>query len=260
MERREFWTVESPLSRSIETFVREAPSDITAAQLLTTLGSNFSMYPGNTICNYSSAGYFGRMLRARFEICEVSASEPLRRINLKWTIRQKRSRWVTANEVSLRLWQQDRRLWQNLGETRARFGDSGRKAIGDGIGLADFISIPLENIPVSGLESVGGFVSSGERYLIPGQDTAVFLASLWRHADDVNAIRKLVGYLIIMDLVIADKPSVPYPSAEMIWQYFDRAQMPFFKQYLTGVDKFVTAMMASKSGVFYQFAWDRSNG
>jgi molecular chaperone HtpG len=170
-ETAEFWTIESPLSRSIETFVREAPGAVTASALLATLGNAAPEYPkGSAVCNYGSVSHIDEVLRSKFEICEVSMIKTLRRIDLKWSVRDVESRWLRSSTVFDRLFSLDQRAWESLQDARSSFR-ARRWTYSWNIGRRE--------TPIGGLGASGGFITSREAFLVYDQPISKFICLMW---------------------------------------------------------------------------------
>ncbi|RAI43092.1 hypothetical protein CH341_16150 [Rhodoplanes roseus] len=243
----EFWTVESPLSRSIETFVREAPSDITASSIIKTLGNSASTYPpGCTMCTFSSSSYVDAMVRADFEISEVSASESLRRINLKWSLKGERPRWIRSEDYWKRSAQSDRRLSSVLDWMHER----GSR------GATQQINLPTEKAPMAGLENVGGFASNGEVYIKVGEPIVEFFKDIVYGKDGVAKERCVASHLVLLQFAIGGGYDWAEFSKESLVRTEEYGIYEFLEPYIS-IDKFISALNRSNSRLFNPYAWDR---
>jgi len=107
-----FWTVTSPLSTSVETFIRESPSNITADNIISVIDNASAKYPsGTTLCNHSVAFELG-ILGNKFEISSVRAYEGLRRLDVKWDKKGPDSNWIFGRDIARSVALSDERLYR----------------------------------------------------------------------------------------------------------------------------------------------------
>jgi molecular chaperone HtpG len=245
----DFWTIESPLSRSIETFVREAPGDVTAAALLATLGNAAPEYPkGSAICNYGSVAHIDELLRSRFEVCEVIVVKKLRRISLRWSRRDDRSKWLKSTAVFNRLFSLDQRGFEDL--KGSHFSRST-----DGYSW----NIALSEIPIIGLGDSGGFTSSRERFIPHDQPMAKFISSTWDEKG-VDAVRSVAGSLVFLEAVYSEVRRAPrtFDMQSIIGEGLGSAMFSEIRKYIgDSIPGFEEALRKSNLSFFDANAWER---
>jgi len=248
----EFWTIESPLSRSIEYLVREAPGDVTAQTLLKVIGHQDSYPKGLTLLNFGASVYITEMLDRDFEISEAVASESLRRISIRWCKKRKLSGWLRSTDVVSSLSQFDRRFVALLADAResarvGRYRLNGARAF-----------LPLSEIPTSGLDSMAGFSVNRDFYFRTDEPVVQFLANLWSEKDS-DSIRSLALYFMILETWLGSNWRLKSLDQETIKRTFDIGVYQHISPYLEGMADFVAAVQGSRGTFFNPYAWDRKN-
>lgn len=242
-----FWTVESPLFRSVEQFVREAPTDISARSILELLGSGNSAYAeGLTLLNYSASTYLYRILDREFEITEVIASEKSRRVDARWQKRDGPARWVGYTAVMELVAAEDRRFVSMLAQLRS----TSRRA-------RQSVKLPVGPVATSELEDACGFLVNRGRYLKPGEAITVFLAELWTEREDIAVSQRLLVYLLLLELLTATGLRWQSLDEDSVRRLVEPSLYIHIQGYLTDLDLFVGAVRATSGEFFDPFAWDR---
>ena len=251
LQNGQFWTVESPLSRSIETFLRETSSDITAGTLVKSLGNTTSIYPaGKTVCNSSSSQYLDSIIEDKFELREVIADTNLRRLDLLWIIKAMPAAWLHSEEIYWDIYQSDRRFADHLNQIRERI--NGRR-------LFSNLSIPLGKVSFTGLDEVCGFISNRGRYLKSESPITKYVVSLW-HEASIESLKRVGCCLIFIEIVINYFNDWTGLSQELIERSIDNEALQIFRPYLDQADGLVDAIRRSNPRFFDPYAWDRRPG
>lgn len=243
----EFWTVESPFSRSVEQFVREAPSNISAQLMLKTLGNLDASYPpGLTLLNYSASQYLARILDREFEVTEIVASEKSRRVDARWQRKQEKGRWISFKIASDALEAVDRRFANVLAQMR----DSGRRA-------RQSIKIPVGIVSSSGIDDASGVLVNRDWYLQSNDALSQFVAGLWSSAKDAADYRKLAIYFMFLEALVATRLRWQTLDEDSIRRLVEPGFFNHLAPHLTDLDAFMSAARNSSGDFFDPFAWDR---
>jgi molecular chaperone HtpG len=244
-----FWTVESTLSRSIETFIRAAPAEITAGTLLGTLGNSASPYPtGPIVCNYPSSKHLDDAVKTRFEICEVSVVESLRSVNLKWAGRIGKSRWLRASNIIETLLLSDRKVFDSINREVTLDGlevniDGHVRFVSSGGFNKDRYNynIATQQVTFAGLTSSFGFISAGENYLRGDVGIGKFFTSIWDE-QDINIIRSLFAYFIIVERFFQPGKLDLVNPRDSVARITESKFVSATSNYLVEYDRFVLAL------------------
>ena len=82
-----FWTVDSVLTRSVEDFIREAKSEVSASQLMVlSQGIATSLPEGPILANYHSSDVFRGPIEAKFQVTRIVGKSAERRLDLEWSV------------------------------------------------------------------------------------------------------------------------------------------------------------------------------
>ncbi|MER8976861.1 MULTISPECIES: ATP-binding protein [unclassified Mesorhizobium] len=247
---KEFWTVESPLYKSIEYFVKEAPSDITTSKILATLGNKSGTHPaGVTVCNLNSSGYVEENIKGSFEIAEIVASQEARQLELRWVKREGNPQWLSTVAVYEQIAQKDIKFWHVLREARERLRAT-RSTSGDRL------NVPGPSIQARGLGVAGSFVSNRERYLAPGVPLAKLLFSMGT-SGDLDEFRSLAANLLVIELLRSFRWSWDIFNEDLLDRAISQAGFEWLKNYMKDSQAFVQALQDTNSTIFDPFAWDR---
>lgn len=102
-KEKTFWTVDSQLVQSAEQLVREAKSNSTVSDIVTALGDDAQKLPNGTIIyNLDVSLTLRDSVELAFEPCEISGSESLRRVDIKWAEKASQ-RWVHVGDLTKRI-------------------------------------------------------------------------------------------------------------------------------------------------------------
>lgn len=247
LDEGEFWTVESPLSRSIETFITEAPEDVTASKLIETLGNSASAYPnGMTVCNGISGMYMSGLRDADFEIVAADLSLSMRRITLRWVKRSNPSKWIRSSEINSKMYQLDKRVYSSLMEARERIR---RNSVNISV------NVPSDVVNFSGAMDSMGFVYSGNSYLNPNLDFSKIIFETFGDGNE-DSIRRLVSYFLAFDLFYSFDFSISDYDALERW--VDGSMLSLMDEYVKGNSKLLSAITGVKGRLFDPYAWDRN--
>ncbi|WP_407524502.1 hypothetical protein [Methylobacterium oryzisoli] len=94
----EFWSVDSQLMRSVENFVREARSEVTAkALLVTSQGTSAAIPNGALLANSHRADLVQAAFQSDFEPVEIVGNLSDRRLDMKWQVA--RDRWIYQDAI-----------------------------------------------------------------------------------------------------------------------------------------------------------------
>ncbi|MGF6208813.1 HD domain-containing protein [Pseudomonas frederiksbergensis] len=242
-----FWTVNSPLTSSVEYFVREAPNDICASVILDSLRDGSSSFPsGVTMCNFGKAKHVEDAIRIKFEPVMIEADQTARRLTVKWEkINPGSARWINASALFYSLYTIDRRMWSVLAERNdyGRSRDNGET----------FFSIG--EVDVKNLDGFGEFSSNGQNYLHPADPVSKFFKDIWL-SEIPTRIQALSACTSLMGMI--RKVHVPRHAiaAEWLEKLISNTGLDAFSSFID-FPGFMEAVSKSESKRFDPFAWKR---
>lgn len=249
-ELKEFWTVESSLYRSIEYFVREAPADITAQNILSILGNKATGKLGPIVCNLNTSQYVEDNIKRNFEVTEIRASEEARQIELRWIKRERNGDlWLSSTKLFEQLGTRDVKFWRALATVRERVRGGRSTAIGG-------INVPGPHVKATGLDAYGSFVANRERYLVPNEPLSLWLYNKQDRAD-VEKQRSLAVYFLVLEYLINLSVSWDLVTPELVGRATEGDLFEDLRLYLNDNDGFANAALMTKVRSFNPFAWDR---
>ncbi|WP_313052464.1 ATP-binding protein [Stenotrophomonas cyclobalanopsidis] len=191
----EFWRVESPLISSVEQFVRESPRDISAESILERLqDASYRLPNGLTISSGGNSPYIDKAVRRKFDPVEIVANVNLRRLSVRWAKITNGRRWMSSEEIYSTAARVDRAFWERFHISRREMGGGRSESIQ--------ISIPLQEVIVSGMDGFGAVQLGRETFLSPEDSVAIFLRAQCSIMDDLQ-VRRLCVYVHLMELFYA---------------------------------------------------------
>lgn len=245
-----FQTIDSPLYRSIEYFVREAPGDITTEHLLKVLGNRSVSHSALPVVCNMSYGYVEERVRQEFEINRIEASSSARTLSLEWEKREKEPRWFTSSLVYDHILRDDPVFYNLINEARDRARNNNR------FETDRSLNVPLKDVTAAGLEDSGSFVASRERYLVPGAPLALYLADVF-NAKNENTWKELAAIFCFLESSRASGLSWDIINIELFNRVFASAHMSQLRPFIGDTDDLISAINATSTQTFDSYAWDR---
>lgn len=248
-----FHTVVSPLYRSIEYFVREAPADISTQKLLNSLGNLGQAAPGYPVlCNLGAGSFYvDEKIRELFQIDGVTVSAETRSINLHWRrIDTADAIWISMVSVFEMLRQDDPKFANLISE--------GRDRLRAGRSTGDRIYIPIGDVSLNGFDEEGAFVLGGEKYLLPGTHLATLLAEEFNKIDE-NRLRRLGSMLLALDVLRAQNWGWEIMNEDLMARAVNALSGVPMAQYIDQ-QSFLSAIRNTSGKIFDPFAWDKRSG
>ncbi len=247
-----FITIESPLYRSIEYFVKEAPADVTARSLLTTLGNKTSSQVASpVVCNMTSSLYLESHVKALFDIVEAVALEGSRAVELVWNPVRDEHRWFSMEAALERIIDEDMPFYSVLTEARERVRQSRNRS--------EVINIPTFEVKTKGLNNYSGSVSNREVFLKSDVPLSQYFLGL-HLSQESNSVRELAVTFLVLDSLLSNGWSWDIVNTEIL----DRAMaMTIFSQlrnYISNREALISALRSTPQKFFDAFAWDRREG
>ncbi|MDX8357871.1 HD domain-containing protein [Sphingopyxis terrae] len=244
-----FVTLDSPLHRSLEKLIKEAPADVTSSKLLGLLGNKAGSFPAEAVvCNLSSYGYFNKHIRDLFHISEVTVSNEQRELKLLWKRKSQDVLWISNLDVDRELLRADRKMHTAIRETRDRIRSARN--------MSGLINIPITDIPTYGFLTEGAFVSHGETYLRPGSSVAKFFAGLY-HSDDPDRWAKLSAYILFFDYLRGLGAVGGALNGDYVQRAINSPAMAGVAGYLQEPGTFLEALSEFPEAIFDAGAWDK---
>jgi molecular chaperone HtpG len=242
-----FWTINSPLTTSVEQFVREAPNNVSASTILENLQDGNSGLPlGPILCNFGRASHLEISVKSVFEPVYFEANESSRRITIKWQKIDGVPRWISNEEIAYEVGQQDRRLraaQQNYRDhLRAREPQSVKFAVGD-------------DIEIRNLDGFTDFVADRQMYMNPADPVALFLKQLW-HSEAPNRSRSIYAYLSLIALFRNYYVNSEDITAEWVEKLMSNNELESLHGDVD-IKLFIEVARQRKSRIFDPFAWRR---
>lgn len=241
-----FWTLNSPLTSSVEYFVREAPNDICASVILDNLRDDTSSFPsGVTMCNFGKAKHVEDAIRKKFEPVMVEADQRARRLTIKWEKIIDSPRWINASELFYSLYTLDRRLWSAIAE---------RNEYGRGRDVAEtFFSIG--DVEVKNLNGFGEFSSNGQNYLHPEDPISTFFKSVWL-SESPTRVQTISACTVLLNTIRAVSSVRSNLTTEWLEKLISNNGLDSFSNHIDFLT-FMDAVKKSESKRFNPFAWKR---
>jgi hypothetical protein len=246
----EFWTVESPLYRSVEYFVKEAPADVTANKILSTLGNQVGTSSKNIVlCNLTSS-FVDQRVKEAFEISEVVASQERRQIELRWKKQQSSPNWLSSRKLYELLLQRDQKFFGYVHEARERLRSMRNNT--HFFGAGEPLHVPQNDFANSGLEDSNSFIVNRERYLKWDTPLTAHFLKL-NDQPDSDRSRALASHFVICEAL----RNWGMVSTETIRRTISNFDLQLIEPYLGDLDVFADALTRTGSETFDPFAWDR---
>ena len=226
--RKSPWTVKSELTDSAERFVKEAPAELTVRQLIDGYQQAGSPLPaGLMICNLNSGTLPYRVLQSKFEIATLNVSLMERRLDVRWTKKGERGRWVSSASIADGF---DRRTLVTLRESSRDRGE---------------FAIQVGDVATKNLEEFCGVMAYREISVLTTQPIGKFLSELTQNNRNrecyiyANAVRQFTN----LDGRLNDE-DVSYIERDVLRQC-DRIDLK-----LNDIPKFVDCVRSSRLMVF----------
>nr|WP_229363713.1 ATP-binding protein [Sphingomonas sp. PL-96] len=247
-QESEFWTLESPLQRSIEYFVKEAPGNVTTQRLLATIGNRAASMPaGAMLCNLTSASYLEKTIKREFEIVEVEASEANRQIRLRWAPSGADPGWMSFADAYTTLAKRDLKTYQMFSETRQRIRGSSH---------FDQINVPSDKVRAHGLSEFGAFHAGREIFLVPSTPLAEYLNTKFE-LSDMNGLLETCAIGLFIEFVRALNITWDLVTNEMVERVASQTGFSSAAPYLNDRENLSVALTGTKPRLFDTFVWDR---
>ncbi|PRA14636.1 MULTISPECIES: HD domain-containing protein [Pseudomonas] len=248
--RDSFWTINSPLTSSVEQFVREAPKNVSASTILENLQDGSSGLPkGAILCNFGRAAHIDATVREAFEPTIIEANQSARRIAVKWEKIMNPPRWVSSLDISYEVGLGDRRLWiahQELQESQNHRG------------LRDSQSVMFsvsDEVKVSNLDEFSEFIADRQLYLHPLDPLALFLKDIWQSTAP-NKSTSLFAYLTIFTLLRSHYVPREEFSGDWLEKLLSNNGFESLREYMD-IPSFVEVVRQRRTKLFNPFAWKR---
>ncbi|OJG00398.1 hypothetical protein AX761_24660 [Rhizobium sp. 58] len=246
-KQSDFWTIESPLYKSVEYFVKEAPAEVTAQKILSTLGNRVtSSSSGLVLCNLTSR-YVNENVKQKFEIVEVAASRERRQIELKWSKKASDPSWMSNTEIYQALAHKDPKFWRYLHEARERFRQRQHYYQN-----ADNLHVPLISFAFSGLDGASSFMVNQERYLQWGTPLVARFLELQSLAE-ADRLRSITATFIALETV----RNWDIVSSEILERSLSFYNLETIEPYLGDIQTLADAIRQTGGETFDPFAWER---
>lgn len=242
-----YWTINSPLTSSVEFFVREAPRDISASIILENLQDESSSLPeGITMCNFGNSKYIEKTIRAHFQPSAVEADERNRRLTINWKKIDGTPLWISSTDLNIQLFNTDRRLWAALRD-QGEYQRPGRDV--------REVLFAVDEITTKNLNEYSEFSSNRQIYLTPGDPISNFLKKIWSsgHPDHHRAT---CGYLAIIEALRLNGWLGRNMSVDTINKVINTNGLTDFLKFLD-ISALVAEIRQSRGKRFDPFAWKR---
>lgn len=244
-----FWTLSSPLISSVESFVREAPSNISAKSIINHIRDNnkdFLLPEGIVLCNFDKNYRVNQLITSHFEPISFEANEKSRRLTLKWGKIGNRPRWISSSQL--------------IGETLSSHRNL-RLVIHDL--LASNRGMPNENVFFSisddvksiNLDEYGSFHAHRIIYLNPNDPLALFLRGKWNSSESnkYEVICAYISLFLLLSNYNYERGNVDFNFIEKIASNNGFDTIPD----LLDIKLFTDILTRRAHLVFNAFAWNR---
>lgn len=198
--KESFWTINSPLTNSVEQFIREAPKNLSALAIFENLkGSNFGLPTGAILCNFGRNEQIDSMVRDVFEPVFIEANQNARSIIVKWDKIKGNPNWINSEFIMNDIARSDRKL-QSLFHQADVY--SRRRHMNDSISILFHIGNDVE---VKNLDDYSEFIADKQLYLNPEVPLSIYLKKIWLTQDknkEIQIFSAITIYKIIRQFQI----------------------------------------------------------
>lgn len=246
-ELEHFWTINSPLTSSIEQFVREAPKNVSASTILENLqGGDSGLPKGAILCNFGRTAHIDETVREVFEPSFIDANQSARSILMKWEKIGNTPRWVSSAQISREVISDNRKLWFEFQETQ---NPRGRRESNT------MMFSTSDNINVSNLDEFSDFIADRQMYLHPLDPLAQYFRKVWESSDQ-NKNMSLFAYLTIFGFMRSYYVPREEFSSEWLERLISNNNLESLNEHID-VAPFIDAIRKRKTKTFNPFAWKR---
>jgi hypothetical protein len=253
-----FWTVDSQLIRSAEQLVREVKSNSTVASVVDALGDKAQALPSETILyNLDVSPMLRDAVELEFEPYEISASESLRRADIRWGARTPLN-WVRVDEIIKRnsdrqMSPRDAMLREHLQELDRRHQLEGRRSMRIGMGISQ-LWLASTNVVFRGIDGKCGINSYYRMFLRGDIKVAEFFSDLQNENDKELMIRRLQVFSTVLLAVIemSQEQALNYAGAQL-----RRIAGDLGDDLTHGTEAFLDALRSSPLSLFDTSVWSQ---
>jgi hypothetical protein len=247
-QRGSFWTVESPMTWSVENLVREMPGNITARSIFGLAGAETSQLPaGHLVQNISAFSFTRAVAEQAFEVIHIRGSETDRRVELEWKLKGEVLNWQSLSDIERRLEQLDARTSYALGyffrDRRARQSGYDLRIAGPGVLF-------------EGLEGYSAVSALGRTLCRHGIPAIEYALAFLKDTGFVSVVQTMIYLEILLSMFSHHKVD----SSELQSDLDDlRRQLGGrgFHDYVPAWDGFSRAVLDSNLKLFDPSAWSR---
>ncbi|MFH6786336.1 HD domain-containing protein [Methylobacterium sp. MA0201] len=239
----EFWTVDSQLMRSVEDFVREARSEVTAGDLIVTSQGTTSAIPnGNLLANSHRADLVQQAFQREFEPVEIVGNIPDRRLDIRW--RPSNGSWLTNEKISSQLYDYGLQDIISVIQENSRHRSPNQ------------ISSARSNVIIKNLDGYAAVRTDGKIYILPNTP----LAKLIENPTSSNKLNQLFEQYIYMhsaNYFVNISSIYDLDPSEAIERYFRSLSSPGIQRYLPPIDPLRQTFidMQNTMNVFDPLSW-----
>lgn len=248
--RESFWTINSPLTYSVEQFVREAPKNVSASTVLENLQDTGSGLPtGAILCNFGRNEHIDATVREVFEPVLIEADQNARSIVIQWDKISEQPKWINSKSIVSNIGRSDRKLWMAIQEIEVSNSHRRTRELSS-------VMIPMDDsIKVKNLDEFSEFIADRQIYLHPKDPLSVYLREIWA-LEDANKFISLYAAISIYKVIrnyYAPKGGI---SKEVFDRLISNQNLEVFLKYID-VSEYLGVIRQMKTKVFNPFAWKR---
>jgi molecular chaperone HtpG len=248
-----FWTVDCNLVSSAEELVKEVKSNSSVSDIVAALGDPAQALPeGTVLYNLDVNSGLRSAVELEFEPYEITGSESLRRIDIKWG-RRTSGRWVRIGEIVARKYRQISRrggqITDYLGRRLAGVNEPGERRTH--IDISE-IQLASTEVPFHGLQEYSGTTSLYRTFLRGDLPITAFLRNLALRADDEAALLQLEVFATVF---MATGPLAREDAVNRAATQLRHIGTDLGEELTRGSDEFLEALRSSPLQSFNTSVW-----
>jgi molecular chaperone HtpG len=255
-KEKTFWTVDSQLVQSAEQLVRETKSNSTVSDIVVALGDHAQKLPTGTILyNLDVSLTLRDSVELEFEPHEITASESLRRVDIKW-VEKIPQRWVRVGELVKRVvrGQTNQREIRTAEYLEERLQRQARRPAYSTANINN-LWLAIADVPFRGIDGYSGIVSRQRTFLRGDIPITAFLREV-----SLDSAKQMVSRLQVFCSIflaasdMAQDQAVAFASTQL-----RHIESDLGESVTEGKDEFLEAVRSSPLTRFDTSVW-RSRG
>lgn len=244
-----FWTAYSPLTWSVEHLVKEMPGNITARSIFGLANTTASCLPsGYFVANATGYSMALEVMSRRFEVSEIRGLESSRRLEFRWTLKEKDSNWLSSARIFNRLVQ----LNPRSAVTIDRFFDERSRVVR----RSSELLIPLFEMTFNGLEHFSAVAAGGTTYFQTNIPSINYIKNILKDNSLASYAEAYVYLKTAQTFLFARSPD-PIQIRQRLEQRIRDMAAKGLHEFVPHWEEFGKLLQANPLTIFDPFAWSR---